>query len=136
MPNSELSACPFCGGDAVIKGQLLTTHSSATCTNCLATGPIIGFKEYSDSFDANRVTIAKEWNRRELDPLAVKELVEAAGNLMESYASAMSSEYDFPDNPWTPERDNDIAYIELRKALSKFDPPITATEVNERMGGK
>lgn len=38
-------------------------------------------------------------------------------DLYDAYVSHMKSEYDYPDNPWTPERDGDLVAIRARAAL-------------------
>jgi hypothetical protein len=38
-------------------------------------------------------------------------------DLYKVYCAQMSSEYNFPDNPWTPERDTDIAALNAKAFL-------------------
>jgi hypothetical protein len=41
-------------------------------------------------------------------------------NLYQAYCGQMSSEFDFPRDPWTPERNNDIAAINARNLLISY----------------
>lgn len=50
---------------------------------------------------------------------AAPDLLAALTSLYKAYCSAMSSEFDFPGNPWTPERDNDAAALSARAAIQK-----------------
>ena len=42
----------------------------------------------------------------------------ALQELYTNYCSMMSSEFDFPGRPWTPERDNDVVAMAARDALA------------------
>lgn len=46
---------------------------------------------------------------------------ELLAELFKEYCSQMSSEYDYPGRPWTPERDNDTVAIEAKNYLSETE---------------
>ena len=61
---------------------------------------------------------AIEMHKRTQD--AAPDLLAALENLYTAYYSAMSSEFDFPGNPWTPERDGGDSYaLAARAAIAK-----------------
>ncbi|MCG6574905.1 hypothetical protein EGM97_09320 [Pseudomonas sp. AF32] len=53
---------------------------------------------------------------KELQKMA-PELLAALESLYEKYAGFMESEYSFPDDPWTPERDNDTPALEAKRLI-------------------
>lgn len=53
----------------------------------------------------------------------VRRLREMLAYVYNAYDSAMHSEFDFPNNPWSPERDGDAKMIEARDAVSVPPPP-------------
>lgn len=50
---------------------------------------------------------------------AAPELLKALERIIESYESHMHSEYDYPNDPWTPKRDGDETYMQARAAIAK-----------------
>lgn len=45
----------------------------------------------------------------------------ALRELYDAYCAQMHSEYDYPGNPWTPDRDGDKAALMARDALIQTD---------------
>jgi hypothetical protein len=51
----------------------------------------------------------------------IRKLREALELLYAAYCDQMHSEYDFPGNPWTPERDDDTAALTARAAIKETE---------------
>lgn len=48
-----------------------------------------------------------------------QELLGALKALFDQYCQQMSSEFDYPNNPWTPERDDDKAAMTAKALIEK-----------------
>lgn len=102
------------GGD-----KLANARRIVACVNACAGEPTgaLELSSYCEQVDL-KVKFFDECQRLKA---ANDELLAALKGLFDSYCSAMHSEYDYPNGPWTPERDDDAAAIAAQEAIAKVE---------------